>query len=248
MALERLDKIIASMGEYSRREVKQLIKEGRVLVGGKLARSAEDKCDAAAAEIFVNGERLSYRRNTYVMLHKPAGYLSATEDGRGATVLDLLTPALRKIGVFPVGRLDKDTEGLLLLTDDGALAHELLSPKKHVDKVYFARVEGFLTEEDCAAFASGMTLGDGLVCLPAGLEILTAGERSECLVTLREGKFHQVKRMLAERGKPVEYLKRLSMGPLRLDESLAPGEFRLLTKEELENLHNRQNAQEEKQS
>ena len=135
---------------------------------------------------------------------------------------------LRKIGVFPVGRLDKDTEGLLLLTDDGELAHALLSPKKHVDKVYYARVSGRLTPEDCAAFEAGMTLGDGLECLPAGLEILAAGETSECLVTLREGKFHQVKRMLAARGKPVTYLKRLSMGSLRLDDTLAPGEFRLL--------------------
>ena len=247
MAQERLDKMIASMGEYSRREVKQLVKEGRVLVDGKLPRSAEEKYDAAAVEIRVNGAVLNYRSNTYVMLHKPAGYLSATEDGRGATVLDLLTPQLRKIGVFPVGRLDKDTEGLLLLTDDGALAHELLSPKKHVDKIYYARVSGRLTEEDCKAFAEGMTLGDGLECMPAGLEILSAGEECECLVTLREGKFHQVKRMLAARGAPVEYLKRLSMGSLRLDENLAPGEFRLLTAEELENLKTGQNAEEKKQ-
>ena len=229
---ERLDKLIASTGRWSRREVKQLVREGRVLVDGRCARSAEEKYDAETCRIAVNGEELALRRFTYVMLHKPAGVLSATEDGRGATVLDLLTPELRKIGVFPVGRLDKDTEGLLLLTDNGALAHELLSPKKHVDKVYYARVAGRLVPEDCAAFEAGMTLGDGLECMPAGLEILSAGEISECLVTLREGKFHQVKRMLAARGKPVEYLKRLSMGALRLDESLAPGEFRLLTEEE----------------
>ncbi len=229
---ERLDKLIASTGRWSRREVKQLVREGRVLVNGQVARSAEEKYDAETCRIAVNGEELALRRFTYVMLHKPAGVLSATEDGRGATVLDLLTPELRKIGVFPVGRLDKDTEGLLLLSDDGALAHELLSPKKHIDKVYYARVTGRLVPEDCAAFEAGMTLGDGLACMPAGLEILSAGERSECLVTLREGKFHQVKRMLAARGKPVEYLKRLSMGALRLDDSLAPGEFRLLTEEE----------------
>lgn len=232
MAGERLDKLIASTGRWSRREVKQLVREGRVLVDGRIARSAEEKFDGEVCRIAVNGEELALRRFTCVMLHKPAGVLSATEDGRGRTVLDLLTPELRKIGVFPVGRLDKDTEGLLLLTDDGALAHELLSPKKHVDKVYYARVAGRLVPEDCAAFEAGMTLGDGLECMPAGLEILSAGERSECLVTLREGKFHQVKRMLAARGKPVEYLKRLSMGPLRLDASLAPGEFRLLTAEE----------------
>ncbi|MFR2560873.1 MAG: pseudouridine synthase [Oscillospiraceae bacterium] len=229
MAKERLDKLIASTGRWSRREVKTLVREGRVLVDGRIAGSVEEKYDAESCRIAVNGEELVLRRYTYVMLHKPAGVLSATEDGRGRTVLDLLTPELRKIGVFPVGRLDKDTEGLLLLTDDGELAHALLSPKKHVDKVYYARVSGRLTPEDCAAFEAGMTLGDGLECLPAGLEILAAGETSECLVTLREGKFHQVKRMLAARGKPVTYLKRLSMGALRLDDTLAPGEFRLLT-------------------
>lgn len=232
MARERLDKLIASTGRWSRREVKTLVREGRVLADGAIARSAEDKYDADTCRITVNGEELRLRTHTYVMLHKPAGVLSATEDGRGRTVLDLLSPDLRKIGVFPVGRLDKDTEGLLLLTDDGELAHALLSPKKHVDKVYYARVSGRLVPEDCAAFAAGMTLGDGLTCMPAELEILSAGETSECLVTLREGKFHQVKRMLAARGKPVEYLKRLSMGPLRLDEGLTAGEYRLLTEEE----------------
>ncbi len=232
MAKERLDKLIASTGRWSRREVRQLVREGRVLADGRIVQSAEEKFDPELCALCVNGAPLTLRKRTLVMLYKPAGVLSATEDGRGKTVLDLLTPELRKIGVFPVGRLDKDTEGLLLLTDDGALAHALLSPKKHVDKVYYARVSGRLTGEDCEAFEKGMTLGDGLRCMPASLEILTAGERSECLVTLREGKFHQVKRMLAARGKPVEYLKRLSMGPLQLDETLAPGGFRLLTPEE----------------
>ena len=164
----------------------------------------------------------------YYMLHKPRGLLTAKRDARRETVMSCFPEALRE-PLHPVGRLDRDTEGLLLLTDDGELAHALLSPKKHVDKVYYARVTGRLVPEDCAAFEAGMTLGDGLACMPAGLEILSAGETSECLVTLREGKFHQVKRMLAARGKPVEYLKRLSMGSLRLDDTLAPGEFRLLT-------------------
>ena len=167
MAQQRLDKIIASTGRYSRREVKLLVREGRVLVDGRIAASAEEKCDPESARIRVNGEEIGYRAHTYVMLHKPAGVLSATEDGRGETVLDLLAPEYRKIGLFPVGRLDKDTEGLLLLTDDGALAHDLLAPKRHVDKVYFARTDGALTAEDCAAFAAGITLGDGLECLPA---------------------------------------------------------------------------------
>ena len=233
MAKERLDKLIASTGRWSRREVKTLVREGRVLVDGRIAGSAEEKYDAESCRIAVNGEELLLRRHTYVMLHKPAGVLSATEDGRGRTVLDLLTPELRKIGVFPVGRRDKDREGLLLLTDDGELAHALLSPKKHVDKVYYARVSGRLTPEDCAAFEAGMTLGDGLECLPAGLELLSP---QEALVTLREGKFHQVKRMLAACGKPVTYLKRLSMGPLRLDEALAPGAFRPLGEGEIHTL------------
>ena len=243
MAQERLDKIIASMGRYSRREVKQLVKEGLVLVDGKIARSTEEKHDPETAEIIVAGEVLSYRRFTYVMLHKPAGVLSATEDGRGETVLDLLPKEYRKMGLFPVGRLDKDTEGLLLLTNDGETAHDLLAPKKHVDKVYYTRVFGTLTQSDCDAFAAGMTLRDGFVCQSAGLEILSAGQESEALVTIREGKFHQIKRMLAERGKPVLYLKRLQMGPLKLDDALHIGEFRLLTPQEIEQIAHRQSNQ-----
>ncbi len=233
MAQQRLDKIIASTGRYSRREVKTLVREGRVLVDGRIAASPEDKCDPLTACIRVNGEALFYREHTYVMLHKPAGVLSATEDGRGKTVLDLLAPEYRRIGLFPVGRLDKDTEGLLLLTDDGALAHDLLAPKKHVDKVYFVRTGGALDDADCAAFAAGLTLGDGLACLPARLQILNSGAQSEALVTIHEGKFHQIKRMLASRGKPVVYLKRLAMGPLTLDETLPKGEYRLLTAQEI---------------
>ena len=243
MAQERLDKIIASMGRYSRREVKQLVKEGLVLVDGRIARSAEEKYDAETVEITVAGEALFYRRFTYVMLHKPAGVLSATEDGRGETVLDLLPKEYRKMGLFPVGRLDKDTEGLLLLTNDGETAHDLLAPKKHVDKVYYTRVFGTLTQSDCDAFAAGMTLRDGFVCQSAGLEILSAGQESEALVTIREGKFHQIKRMLAERGKPVLYLKRLQMGPLKLDDALHIGEFRLLTPQEIEQIAHRQSNQ-----
>lgn len=234
MEKQRLDKIIASTGKFSRREVKLLVRQGRVLVDGAPARSGEDKLDPQAVEITVNGETLCYRKFTWVMLNKPAGYLSATEDGRGPTVLDLLPPELKKQGLFPVGRLDKDTEGLLLLTNEGGLAHDLLSPRHHVDKVYFVRVAGRLTAADQAAFREGMILGDGLHCMPAELEILTAGENSEAHVTLREGKFHQVKRMLAALGKPVLYLKRVEMGKLPLDIKLAPGDYRFLTEEELE--------------
>ena len=227
--MERLDKIISATGKKSRREVREMVRQGRVLVDGKPAPAADMKVDPQTAVILLDGEPLGYEKFTYVMLHKPAGVPTATEDRRQETVLDLLPPELRRRALSPVGRLDKDTEGLLLLTNDGQLAHRLLSPKSHVDKVYYARVDGALEPGDIAAFAAGMTLGDGLACLPAGLEILSP---TEALVTLREGKFHQVKRMLAARGKPVLYLKRLSMGRLRLDPALAPGAWRMLTEEE----------------
>jgi len=229
MEMTRLDKLIAGTGLYSRREVKQLIKEGRVLVDGKLPRSAEEKYDTETVCVEVDGEVLRFRRFVYVMLHKPAGVLSATEDKRAETVLDLLPEHLQKLELFPVGRLDKDTEGLLLLTNDGDLAHRLLSPKYHVDKVYYARVEGMLQPEHCEAFARGLSLADGLQCMPARLEILS---QQEALVTVQEGKFHQVKRMLAACGAPVTYLKRLSMGPLSLDRALEKGQWRELTGEE----------------
>lgn len=232
--MERLDKLLAGTGKWSRREVKALVRQGLVRVDGQLAASAEDKLDPAAAIITVAGETISLCRFTYVMLHKPAGVLTATEDRKQPTVLDLLPPELRRIGLAPVGRLDKDTEGLLLLTNDGELAHRLLSPKYHVEKRYFARVDGELSAADTEAFARGMTLGDGLECLPAGLELLPG---HACIVTLREGKFHQVKRMLAARGAPVLYLKRLSMGPLTLDDSLAAGAYRLLRAEEISALY-----------
>ena len=232
--MERLDKLLAGTGKWSRREVKALVRQGLVRVDGRLAASAEDKLDPAVAIITVAGETVALHRFTYVLLHKPAGVLTATEDRKQPTVLDLLPPELRRIGLAPVGRLDKDTEGLLLLTNDGELAHRLLSPKYHVDKRYLARVDGELSAADTEAFARGMTLGDGLECLPAGLEVLPD---RVCIVTLREGKFHQVKRMLAARGAPVLYLKRLSMGPLTLDDSLAAGAYRLLRAEEISALY-----------
>ena len=238
MEKQRLDKIIASTGKWSRREVKLLIRQNRVLVDGVPARSAEDKADPEQAEIAVDGEVLDYRRYTWVMLNKPTGYLSATEDGKGKTVLDLLPQELQKQNLFPVGRLDKDTEGLLFLTNEGPLAHFLLSPKHHVDKVYYTRVSGMLTEADCRAFAAGLTLDDGLICQSAGLQILSAGEESEALVTLQEGKFHQVKRMLAYLGKPVLYLERVQMGGIDLDRELPRGAWRFLTANELKKIQN----------
>lgn len=234
--MDRLDKILASTGKWSRREAKELARRGLVTVDGGAVRSAEAKFDPETAEIFVNGQALRCRRHTWIMLNKPAGYLSATEDGRGKTVLDLLPRELQRQNLFPVGRLDKDTEGLLLLTNEGGLAHALLSPKRHVDKVYYVRTAGRLTEEDCRAFAAGLSLADGLQCLPARLEILTAGEESQARVTLREGKFHQVKRMLADRGNPVTYLERIRMGSLPLDPGLSRGSFRFLTEDEIAEL------------
>lgn len=229
--MERLDKLLASTGRWSRREVKQLVREGRVLVDGVPASRAEEKADPAVSRILVDGEEAVIRKYTYVMLNKPAGVLSATEDPRQETVLDLLSPELRRQGLFPVGRLDKDSEGLLLLTNDGDLAHRLLSPKRHVDKVYYIRTDRPLGEEDRAAFSRGIILEDGTACLPAGLTLLGNGD--EALVTLHEGKFHQIKRMIASRGAAVCQLKRLSMGTLVLDESLGKGKYRLLTGEEV---------------
>lgn len=223
--MERLDKLLAATGKWSRKEAKALIKAGRVRVEDRLPKGPEDKVEEGSL-VTVDGRPIFTEKYVYLMLHKPAGVISATQDAKEKTVLDLLPKDLRRKDLFPVGRLDKDTEGLLLLTDDGELAHRLLSPKHHVDKRYYARVDGALGPEDVAAFASGMTLGDGLECLPAGLEPLEPGA---CIVTLREGKFHQVKRMLAARGAPVLYLKRLSMGPLVLDEALPVGAFRELT-------------------
>lgn len=229
--MERLDKVLASTGRWSRREAKELIREGRVLVDGHLAGSGEQKVDPAGTALLVDGQAVAVSRFTYVMLHKPAGVLSATEDPRQETVLDLLPEHLRRRGLFPVGRLDKDTEGLLLLTDDGELAHRLLSPKKHVDKRYYARLDGPLGPADQAAFREGIVLADGTRCMSAELELL--GDGREVLVTLHEGKFHQIKRMMLSRGVAVCYLKRLSMGPLHLDPDLPKGSWRLLTDEEV---------------
>ena len=241
MARERLDKLLSSTGLWSRKEVKDMVRQGRVLAEGVPVRRPEEKYDPMTDRIQVDGETVDCAPFVYVMMNKPSGLLSATEDKNQKTVLDLLPQHLRRRGLFPVGRLDKDTTGLLLLTDDGSLAHELLSPKKHVDKVYLARVEGRVDASDTAALGAGMVLGDGLHCLPAGLEPL--GDGSSCLVTLREGKYHQVKRMLAARGKPVLALKRLSMGPLELDRELEAGEWRMLAAEELEALKRAVGAQ-----
>ena len=230
MPIMRLDKLLSECGVASRKEIRQLIRSGRVTVDGAAAASPELKLDPYKALVCLDGIKIEYAKYHYYMLNKPAGVLSATDDGRQKTVLDLVTPEMRKMGLFPVGRLDKDTTGLLLLTNDGDFAHRVISPKSGIVKVYHARTEVPVDEADVAAFAEGLTLGDGTKCLPAGLKPLTDGS---CLVEVMEGKYHQVKRMLASRGKPVTELKRLSIGGLKLDESLLPGDFRALEQNEL---------------
>ena len=225
----RLDKFLSEMNLGTRSQVKKLIRQNMVTVNGIPAQNAEMKIDELTDRVCLRGNWLPYRRYAYYMLNKPEGVVSATRDNTSRTVISLLEGCGAK-DIFPVGRLDKDTTGLLLLTDDGGLAHRLLSPKKHVDKVYLAEVEGRVDQDDVRALEAGMVLGDGLHCLPAGLEPL--GNGSSCLVTLREGKYHQVKRMLAARGKPVLTLHRLRMGPLTLDEGLKPGKWRFLTQQE----------------
>ena len=223
--MERADKILSGTGRWSRKECGELIRAGRVTADGNLVLRREDKYPPGT-QFRVDGQAVSTEQFVYLMLHKPPGVVSATDDPREATVLSLLPGHLRRVGLFPAGRLDKDTVGLLLLTNDGALAHDLLSPKKHVDKVYLVEVEGRLDAHDADAFAQGMTLADGYRCLPAGLE--RVGE-DRGLITLREGKYHQIKRMCAARGKPVRYLKRLRFGPLELDPALGEGQWRPLT-------------------
>ena len=233
MALIRLDKYIADSGAASRKEARDLVKAGRIKVNGAIASAADMKIDATSAKILLDGERLDHSENKYIMLNKPNGVVSATEDANEKTVIDLLPENLRRQGLFPVGRLDKDTTGLLLLTNDGAFSHSVISPKRHVSKLYRAAVTGVLDEQDIQAFENGLTLGDGTRCMSAKLEIVRP---SVGHVTIYEGKYHQVKRMFASRGKYVTALHRLAIGSLELDESLAPGEYRDLTPEEKEKI------------
>ena len=229
MAMMRLDKLLSDMGIASRKELRQMIKSGRVTVDGTAASVSEMKVDPEQSVIVLDGKRLDYTQYHYFIMDKPAGVLTATDDKKQKTVLDLMTPEERRMGIFPVGRLDKDTSGLLLLTDDGEFAHRVISPKSEVEKRYYAKVDGDVTEEDIRAFREGLVLGDGTRCLPAGLE--REGEGA-CLVTVMEGKYHQVKRMLASRGKPVLELRRLSVGALELDGSFGSGEYRELAQSE----------------
>ena len=234
----RIDKMLANIGYGSRKDVKKLLKAGAVQIDGVKIKDAKQHVDPETQTVTVYGEEVEYREFIYLMMNKPPGILSATEDDRQETVVDILQEEDQVFNPFPVGRLDKDTEGLLLLTNDGQLSHRLLSPKKHVPKKYFAIIEGRVTEEDIDAFEKGVTLDDGYHTKPGHLEILKSGSISEIELTITEGKFHQVKRMFEAVGKKVTYLKRLTMANLVLDETLELGEYRELTEEELEALMN----------
>ncbi|MBS6395599.1 MAG: rRNA pseudouridine synthase [Clostridiales bacterium] len=231
----RLDKYLCETGFGTRSEVKAFLKKGMVTVDGETVKKSEQKIDENTARVVCNGQKAVYAAFTYIMLHKPAGVVSATEDKRERTVLDLLDADSGR-DLFPVGRLDKDTEGLLLLTNDGGLAHDLLSPRKHVDKTYYARIEGKVTEAHVRQFQEGLDIKEKHLTLPAKLQILKSSDESEILVTIQEGRFHQVKRMFQAVDCRVIFLKRMSMGSLVLDESLRPGQYRHLTEKEIKDL------------
>ena len=233
----RLDKFLCEMGVGTRSEVKAYLKKGQVSVNGETIKKPEVKIDENKDDICFQGQRLIYEAVQHFLLNKPAGCVTATKDNLSETVMSFL-PYNRRDDLFPVGRLDKDTEGLLLITNDGQLAHELLSPRKHVDKTYFAVIDGEVREEHKQLFLEGLDIGDEELTMPAKLEILKSGEVSAIELTIQEGRFHQVKRMLEAIGTKVTYLKRISMGPLVLGD-LKPGEVRILTNSELESLRNR---------
>lgn len=230
--MERLDKFLCDSGAGTRSQVKLIIKAGRVTVDGAVEKDVGVKIDPQKQTVCLDGERLGGMQRLVVMLNKPTGYITATEDKQDKTVMELLPAELQRMGLNPVGRLDKATEGLLLFTNDGDLLHRLISPKKEVPKVYYARHEGTATAEDVAAFSAGLTLRDGTVCLSAKLEPLGAGESR---ITVCEGKYHQVRRMMAARGMTVLYLERQREGNLTLDD-LPRGKYRLLTAQEIQGL------------
>lgn len=232
----RLDKYLADMGVGTRTETRRMVSKGQVRVNGAAVLKAEQKVETGHDEVSVNGVFVPYEEFEYYMLNKPAGIISASGDKREKTVVDLIESRRRK-DLFPVGRLDRDTEGLLLITNDGALSHRLLSPRKHVDKVYYARVRGIVTADDVRRFEEGVDIGDEKHTLPARLVIQSNDEsnmESEITLTIREGRLHQVKRMFQAVGKEVVYLKRIQMGSLVLDSTLRPGEYKKLDRKELE--------------
>lgn len=231
----RLDKFLKECNVCSRSESKQVLKKGLIKINGNIVKDASYKLDENNDVVTYNDKVIEYQEFVYIMLNKPAGVISATEDSKDTTVIDLVSEYAHK-EVFPFGRLDKDSVGLLILSNDGKLAHELLSPKKHVSKVYYLKIKGRLDESDVEAFKNGITLEDGYVTKEGKLEIIKSDEISECLATISEGKFHQLKRMFIALDKEVVFLKRIKFKDIELDESLKEGEYRLLTKEEIDSL------------
>ncbi len=230
--MERLDKIIASQGQHSRSDVKKLVKQGRVTLDGTVVKSGDIKADPQKAVIAIDGRVLGYKKHIYIMLNKPKGVISATEDPTQPTVIDLVPKNMRRDGLFPAGRLDGDTTGFVLITDDGDFAHRILSPKNHIMKTYIATLQRELTAEDIAAFKKGIELKDGTLCLEAEVTAMS-GTVPMAQVKICEGKYHQVKRMFAALGNKVLELRRTKMGELSLDESLKEGQCREITDEEL---------------
>lgn len=233
---QRIDKVLSNLGFGSRKDIKKYCKEGLIKVDGKIIKDSGIHIDPENSQITVGDEIVSYREFVYIIMNKPQGIISATEDLKDKTVVDLLDEEYNPFDVFPVGRLDKDTEGLLLLTNDGQLAHRMLSPKKKVPKTYYAKIEGRVTVEDIDKFKEGVFIDKEYKTLPAELKILKPGQISEIELTIYEGKFHQVKRMFESVNKRVIYLKRISMGTLKLDNSLGLGKYRELTEVELKQL------------
>lgn len=232
----RLDKMLANLGYGSRKEVKKLLRTGVVMVNGTVIRDGKHHVDPENDKVLFNGEQVIYKQFIYLMMNKPQGVISATVDDHDETVIDLLEYEDTVFNPFPAGRLDKDTEGLMLITNDGQLAHRLLSPRRNVPKTYYAIIDGEVSQNDIKAFAEGVTFDDGYVTKPGELVILKSGLRSEIELTITEGKFHQVRRMFQAVGKRVIYLKRISIGPLKLDERLQLGEYRELFSEEVDSL------------
>jgi len=232
--MERIDKILSNLGHGTRKEVKALLKKGKVEIDGIIISDSATKIDPEKAVIKVSGEEIKYRKYIYLIMNKPAGVVSATVDNHDETVIDLIDEEYQAFKPFPIGRLDKDTVGLLLITNDGELNHKLIAPKNHVDKVYYAEINKLVDASDVAAFKKGVVIDDGYKCMPAVLEILNADENgSEVMVTIQEGKFHQVKRMFESVDKSVVFLRRISFGPLKLDENLCEGQYRELSEEEI---------------
>lgn len=234
--MERLDKVLGNLGYGTRKEIKKLTRSGGITVNGEVVKDSSTKVDPENDEIVFFDETVNYRKYIYLMLNKPQGYISATEDYLHETVLELIEEEDLVFKLFPAGRLDKDTEGFLLLTNDGQFSHKLLAPKNRVPKTYYAEISGEVTEDDVEEFKQGIVLDDGYETLPAELEIIKSGPVSEIELTIVEGKFHQVKRMFEAVGKRVIYLKRISIGNLNLDEDLELGEYREISPEEIENI------------